>query len=49
MVGAVVLTLRNTNKAKRQNMHDQLMRDPDLAIKLKKVKFGEGISGIHYK
>ena len=38
MIGAIVLTLRHRGDVKRQNVVDQMMRDPKLAMKLNDVK-----------
>ena len=43
MIGAIVLTLRHRADVKRQNVVDQMMRDPKLAMKLNDVKPGQGL------
>ena len=43
MVGAIVLTLSHRTDVKRQNVSDQVNRDPKEAVKLSSVKSGEGI------
>ena len=43
MVGAIVLTLNHRPNVKRQNIADQVARDPDDAVTLRGVKSGEGI------
>ncbi len=43
MVGAIVLTFRQNDKAKRQNIADQVARTPQTSIKIKKVETGKGI------
>ena len=43
MVGAIVLTLRHKEGVKRQNIADQVARDPATAIEVVKVKSGQGI------
>ena len=43
MIGSIVLTLRSRPDVKRQNVMDQIYRDPDTAIEVKDVKPGEGI------
>ncbi len=43
MIGAIVLTLSHRDDVKRQNISDQINRDPDDAVKLRSVKSGEGI------
>ncbi len=44
MIGAIVLTLRHRPGVKRQKISDQVRRSARDAIKVKKVKVGEGIS-----
>lgn len=43
MIGAIVLTLNHRTNVKRQNIGDQVARDPDDAVTLRGVKSGEGI------
>lgn len=43
MIGAIVLTLRHKEYAKRQNIADQVARDPKTAIEVVKVESGKGI------
>jgi NADH-quinone oxidoreductase subunit J len=43
MIGAIVLTLRHRKDVKRQNVVDQMQRDPKAAIKLVDVKPGQGL------
>ena len=43
MVGAIVLTLRHKEGVKRQNISDQVARNPATAIEVIKVKPGQGI------
>ena len=43
MIGAIVLTLRHRTDVKRQNVMDQMMRDPAKAMELKDVKPGQGL------
>lgn len=43
MIGAIVLTLRHRKSVKRQNVSDQLKRDPKETVELKKIPLGEGI------
>ena len=43
MIGAIVLTLRHKEGVKRQNIGDQVARGPATAIKVVKVKPGQGI------
>jgi len=43
MIGAIVLTLRHREGVKRQNVADQVARDPATAIEIKKVETGRGI------
>ncbi len=43
MIGAIVLTLSHRTDVKRQNIADQVARDPEEAITMHKVKPGEGI------
>jgi NADH-quinone oxidoreductase subunit J len=49
MVGAIVLTLRKRDGVRRQNVQKQNLTDPENSIKIVKVKFKEGVSGISYK
>jgi len=43
MIGAIVLTLRHRPDIKRQNILEQIYRDPATAVELKDVKPGQGI------
>ena len=43
MIGAIVLTLRHRVDIKRQNVMEQMMRDPAKAMELKDVKPGQGL------
>jgi len=43
MIGAIVLTLRHRTDVKRQNIVDQIMRDPAGQMELKDVKPGQGL------
>ena len=43
MIGSIVLTLRSRPDVKRQNIMDQIYRDPNTAIEIKDVNPGEGI------
>lgn len=43
MVGAIVLTLRQRSDVKRQNVLQQMYRDPDKAMELRDVKPGQGL------
>lgn len=43
MIGAIVLTLRHRVDIKRQNVMDQMMRDPATAMELRDVKPGQGL------
>ncbi|MDJ0613898.1 MAG: NADH-quinone oxidoreductase subunit J, partial [Rhizobiaceae bacterium] len=43
MVGAIVLTLRHKPGVRRQNIAEQVARDPNTAIELRKVKPGQGL------
>ena len=43
MIGAIVLTLRHRPDVKRQNVIDQMMRDPAAAMEIKDVKPGQGL------
>jgi len=43
MIGAIVLTLRHSKNIKRQVIADQILRDPNDAMKLKDVKPGQGL------
>jgi len=43
MIGAIVLTLRHRKNVKRQNISDQLKRDPKETLELKKIPLGKGI------
>ena len=43
MIGAIVLTLHHKGKAKRQNILEQIHRDPAEAVTLHDIKPGQGI------
>lgn len=43
MIGAIVLTLRHRTNVKRQNVMQQMHRDPAVAMELKDVKPGQGL------
>jgi len=43
MIGAIVLTLRHRTDVKRQNVMEQMSRDPAEAMELKDVKPGQGL------
>jgi NADH-quinone oxidoreductase subunit J len=43
MIGAIVLTLRHRRDIKRQNVLQQMWRDPAKAMELKDVKPGQGL------
>ena len=43
MVGAIVLTLRHKVSVRRQNISEQVARDPNTAIQVRKVQSGKGI------
>ncbi|MEE9374835.1 MAG: NADH-quinone oxidoreductase subunit J [Rhizobiaceae bacterium] len=43
MIGAIVLTLSHRKDVKRQNIADQVARNPEDAVTLRSVKSGEGI------
>ena len=43
MIGAIVLTLRHRTGVKRQNVLEQMYRDPKTAIVMKDVKPGQGL------
>lgn len=43
MIGAIVLTLRHRPNVKRQNVLEQMWRDPKDAMELKDVKPGQGL------
>ena len=43
MIGAIVLTLSHRPNVKRQNIAEQVARDPEDAVVLRSVKSGEGI------
>ncbi len=43
MIGAIVLTLRHRTNIKRQNVLQQMWRDPAKAMELKDVKPGQGL------
>jgi NADH-quinone oxidoreductase subunit J len=43
MIGAIVLTLHHRRGVRRQNISDQIARDPATAVELRKVRPGQGI------
>lgn len=43
MIGAIVLTMRHRPGIKRQNIQEQMHRDPATAMELKDVKPGQGL------
>ncbi len=43
MIGAIVLTLRHRSDVKRQNVLEQMYRDPAKALVMKDVKPGQGL------
>lgn len=43
MIGAIVLTMRHRPNVKRQNIVEQIYRDPKTAIEMKDVKPGQGL------
>jgi NADH-quinone oxidoreductase subunit J len=43
MIGAIVLTLRHRVDIKRQNVMQQMHRDPKKAMELKDMKPGQGL------
>mgnify|MGYP003648760001 CR=1 FL=1 len=43
MIGAIVLTLRHRVDVKRQDVVEQMMRDPAKAMELRDVKSGQGL------
>ena len=43
MIGAIVLTLRHKQGIRRQNINDQVARNPATAIEVRQVKPGQGI------
>jgi len=43
MIGAIVLTLRHKPNVKRQNIADQVARNPATSIEIKDVKPGQGL------
>ncbi len=43
MIGAIVLTLRHRGDVKRQDILQQMFRDPDKALEMKDVKPGQGL------
>ena len=43
MIGSIVLTLRSRPDVKRQNVINQIYRDPNTSIEVKDVKPGDGI------
>ena len=44
MIGAIVLTLRQGTKAKRQDIAAQVARSPAKGLKIVSIKPGEGIA-----
>jgi NADH-quinone oxidoreductase subunit J len=43
MIGAIVLTLRHRKDIKRQNVLEQMWRDPADAMEMKDIKPGQGL------
>ncbi len=43
MIGAIVLTIRHRRDIKRQNVLEQMWRDPATAMELKDIKPGQGL------
>ena len=43
MIGAIVLTIRHRQDVKRQDIVQQILRDPETAMQLRNVKPGEGL------
>ena len=43
MIGAIVLTLRHRKDVKRQNVLQQMWRDPAAAVEMKDIKPGQGL------
>lgn len=43
MIGAIVLTLHHRRDVKRQNISDQVARNPETAIEVVKVESGRGL------
>ena len=43
MIGAIVLTMRHRKDVKRQNVLEQMWRDPAKQLELKDVKPGQGL------
>ncbi len=43
MIGAIVLTLHHRPNVRRQNINDQIARNPETAIEIKKVESGKGV------
>ncbi|MGJ8611208.1 MAG: NADH-quinone oxidoreductase subunit J, partial [Octadecabacter sp.] len=43
MIGAILLTLRHRTDVKRQNVMEQMSRDPAVQMQLKDVKPGQGL------
>ncbi len=43
MIGAIVLTLRHKEKAKRQSIAEQVARSPATAVEVRKVEAGRGL------
>ncbi len=43
MIGAIVLTLHHRKNVKRQDIADQVARDPKTAVEIVKIKSGQGL------
>ena len=43
MIGAITLTMRHRRDVKRQNVLEQMYRDPATAMELRDVKPGQGL------
>ena len=43
MIGAILLTMRHRRDIKRQNVLEQMWRDPAKQLELKDVKPGQGL------
>ena len=43
MIGAILLTMRHRKDIKRQNVLEQMWRDPAKTLELKDVKPGQGL------
>ena len=43
MIGAIVLTLKHRQNIKRQNIANQVARNPKTAVEVVKVKPGQGV------